>query len=128
MKVISLIVGISALLPASIASAQGLTAVRPLQGYSCMRLKLTPEQVVDRNLQIPVYTAPSTSSPKVGNASAIVIVRTPLHVENGLAEVLFLDGRQGWLSRELLRPYATAEFPNAQCTPSIMSNGRPGFG
>ena len=108
--------------------AQGLTAVKPLPGYACMRLKLTHEQVADRNLQIPVFVGPSVSSGKLGNASAIVLVRAPLRVENGFAEILFPDGRTAWLSRDLLEPYATSEFPNAHCTPSLMSNGKPGFG
>ena len=110
------------------ASAQGLTAVRPIPGYICMRIKLTHEQAMDRSFEIPVYSQPSKSSSTIGIASAIVIVKSPLQVKDGLAEILFPDGRNGWLARDLLIPYATADFPNARCTPSIMSNGRPGFG
>jgi hypothetical protein len=126
LSVITALLGISTLDWA--AFAQGPTAVQPLPGYKCMRLKLTHEQVVDRSLQIPVFVGPSSASGKLGNASAIVIVKSPMHVENGYAEILFPDGRTAWLTRDLLIPYATPEYPNADCTPSLMSNGKPGFG
>ena len=109
------------------AGAQGLTAVRPIPGYTCMRLNLSAEQMMDRNLSVPVLTEPSAQSARIGEASATLIVREPMHVQNGFAEILFLDGRKAWIRRELLRPYATPAAPNARCTPSIMSNGRPGF-
>src|SRR3954470_18323215 len=95
------------------AGAQGLTAVRPIPGYVCMRLKLTHEQAMDRSFEIPVYSKPSKTSPTIGTASPIVLVKSPLQVEDGLAEILFPDGRSGWLARNLLIPYATADFPNA---------------
>ena len=71
---------------------------------------------------------PSASSPKVGNAAAVVIATSPLNVVHGFGEVLFPNGRQGWIEAKMLRPYANASNPNAHCTPSLMSNGRPGFG
>jgi hypothetical protein len=109
------------------ASAQSLQAVRPLAGYVCMRLNVPRNQIVSRDLNIPVYAEPSQSSEKVGQASAALIVRSPLHVESGFAEILFPDGRRAWIQKTLLRPYATPEAPEAHCTPAIMSNGRIGF-
>lgn len=116
------------LLAGTVAShAQGLTAVRPLPGYSCMRLGLSAEQMRDPNKLPVVHSGPSRESGALGVASAVVIVRSPMNVQGGMAEMLFLDGRTGWIDAQLLRPYATPAAPNAHCTPSIMSNGRPGF-
>lgn len=110
------------------AGAQGLTAVRPIDGYECRRLQLTREQVVNPDKYIPVYRGPSTETGEIGAAMAIVMVRMPANRVNGLVEILFPDGRPGWIRADIVRPYATSEHPNARCTPSIMSNGRPGFG
>lgn len=127
MKPNSLLVGFAVFALATGASAQGLRAVKPIPGYMCMRLKLTHEQVVDRSFAVPVFVGPSASSGRLGNASAIVIVKSPLHTENGFAEILFPNGRPGWITKDVLAPYATTEYPNAHCTPSVMSNGRIGF-
>ena len=110
------------------AQAQYLTAVRPIPGYVCMRLNLPREQVLSRDLDVPIYQGPSASSPRLGSATAALIVKSPMVVSNGFAEVLFLDGRPGWILATLLGPYATPGNPNARCTPSFISNGRPGFG
>ena len=108
--------------------AQGLQAVRPLPGYACMVLNLTQQQMLDDSLHVPVYAEPNPSSGKVGDASAVVIATSPLNVVRGFGEVLFPDGRQGWVEAKMLRPYSNASNPNARCTPSLMSNGRPGLG
>lgn len=108
--------------------AQYLTAIKPLAGYACMRLNLPREQLLSPDLDVPVYQEPSTSSPRLGKAAAALIVRSPMIVRDGFAEMLFLDGRVGWVSASVLGPYATPSNPNARCTPSMMSNGRPGFG
>ena len=110
------------------ARAQGLQAVRPLPGYACMVLNLSQQQMLDNSLHVSVYAEPSPSSPKIGDASAVVIATSPLNVAHGFGEVLFPDGRQGWIEVKMLRPYASANDPNARCTPSLMSNGRPGLG
>ena len=110
------------------ASAQGLRAVSPLQGYGCMMLKLTHEQIRSNSVTVPVYNGPSTSSGETGVASVVLIVRTPLNIRNGFAESLFPDGRTVWIGAEWLQPYRSASNPNAHCTPSMMSNGKPGFG
>lgn len=122
-------VSVGAILSVSITSqAQYLKAVKPLPGYTCMRLNLPREQILDPNLDVPVYQGPSTSLPRLGKAAAALIVKTPMVVRNGLAEILFLDGRVGWVPASVLGPYATPATPNARCTPSVMSNGKPGFG
>jgi hypothetical protein len=110
------------------AHSQFLTAVKPIPGYVCMRLNLPRDKIVSRDLDVPIFAEPSLRAPKIGQAAATLIVRSPMRVENGFAEILFLDGRVAWIQKDLLRPYATPEAPDAHCTPSIMSNGRPGFG
>jgi hypothetical protein len=102
--------------------------IRPIPGYVCMRLNLSREQMLARPFNVPVFAEPSSTSGKVGQASATVITKSPLHVQNGFAEILFLDGRIAWIPVNLLGPYATPANPNAHCTPSIMSDGKPGFG
>ena len=109
-------------------NAQGLRPVSPLQGYSCMMLKLTTDQIRSNSVTVPVYNGPSTSSGEAGIASAILIVKSPLNIQNGFAESLFPDGRTVWIKADWLQPYRSASNPNARCTPSMMSNGRPGFG
>ena len=108
--------------------AEELHAVRPLAGYACMMLNLTDAQMRDNSLVVPVYAGPSTTSGRVGNASAIVIARSPLHAVNGFAEMLFPNGATVWIDAKMLRPYHSESNPNAHCTPSLMSNGKPGLG
>ena len=91
-------------------------------------LNLTDAQMRDNSLVVPVYAGPSTTSGRVGNASAIVIARSPLHVVNGFAEMLFPNGAAVWIDAKMLRPYHSESNPNAHCTPSLMSNGKPGLG
>ena len=36
--------------------AQGLTAIRPIPGYGCMALKMTPQQMMDPTYVVPFYS------------------------------------------------------------------------
>lgn len=109
------------------ADAQGLRAVQPLAGYSCMSLNLTQEQMMDFNAVPPVLAAPRAGAPKLGDTSSVVIVASPLRSENGYVSMLMLDGRPGWVQASKLKPYRSASNPSARCVPSMMSNGQPGF-
>ncbi len=110
------------------ALSQGLTVIRPIPGYVCMRLNLTREQLIARPFNVLVFAEPSYGNDKIGQASATIIARSPMHVQNGFAEILFLDGRTAWIPADVLEPYVTSANPNAHCTPSMMSDGKPGFG
>ena len=110
------------------AAAQGLTAVKPLAGYVCMRLNLTREQMLDNSLSVPVFAHPSSTSPKIGEASATVITKSPMESQNGFAEILFPDGRPAWIQVNMLVPFRNSLNPTAHCTPSLLSNGKPGLG
>jgi len=107
----------------------GLSAVKSLEGYSCKSLVATEAQMMDRQWPgVPIQTEPSPAAPRGAVASAIVIAKEPAHVVNGYAEVLRLNGLPGWIEADKLKPYSSASNPHARCTPSLMSNGRPGFG
>ena len=111
----------------STVNAQGLHAVSPLPGYSCMSLNLTEDQVRDFNALPPVMQQPSSTAPKLGVAGAIVMTVDPARVTNGYAAVLMPDGRSGWVQAGRLHPYRNAANPLVRCVPSMMSNGKPGF-
>lgn len=109
------------------AQSQGLRALQPLPGYSCMSLNITQDQVMDFSAIPPVLAAPRPDAPKIGTTSSVVIVADPVHAENGFVSMLMLDGRPGWVQAVKLRPYRNASHPNVRCVPSMMSNGKPGF-
>jgi len=116
----------AALIPVSGHAA--LRAVQPLSGYACMMTRLSPAQMRDFGALPRIVDRPSPSGKPIALASAIVFVRSPLHVEKGYAEVLAMTGQTGWLQRDWLQPYHSASDPHAHCTPSLMSNGKPGIG
>lgn len=107
--------------------AQSLTVVRHLPGYTCMSLNLTERQLLEGSVPVPVRAGPSSNSPQLGFAAATVAVREPAKPVNGFLEMLFPDGRAVWIAASMLRPWKSANDPNAQCIPSLMSNGKPGF-
>ena len=108
--------------------AQDLTAVRPLRGYACMQLAITPEQSVDPKVGVPVRDAPSRSASIVSYAASTMIVQEPPQPIGGFLRVLRFTGQEGWIEAHYLRPWVNKFVPTARCVPSIMSNGRPGFG
>ncbi len=108
--------------------AGDLHAVRPLPGYMCMSLNLNEQQMMDPSAQVPVLSDPSPESRWVGNAAATVIVASPLREVNGYLRVLKLDGQPGWIAAKYLKPWRNPGRNGQQCVPSLMSNGRPGFG
>ncbi len=112
---------------AQTAQGQPVTVVRPIPGFACMRLNLPREQIISRDLDVPVYAGPSVQSPRAGSAFATMIVHSPMNIQNGFAQLMLLNGREVWIQQDLLKPFATPEAPNSRCTPSVLSNGRIGF-
>lgn len=110
------------------AHAQGLTAVRPLPGYVCMQLAITPEQSVDPKVGVPILNAPSPSAAVVNFAASVVLVRDPPHNSGGFLQVLRFNWQVGWIDARYLRPWSNPYAPAARCVPSVLSNGNPGFG
>lgn len=119
---------LSGFLACGSAHAQGLLAVRPLPGYICMQLAVSPEQVADPKGGIPILDAPSHSAAVANYAPAVVIVKDPPRSSSDFLQVLRLTGKEGWIEARYSRPWANPYVPNARCVPSLTSDGRPGFG
>ena len=116
---------------ATMATAQqsrpSLTVTGHLQGYSCMMLNLTNEQMMDFDNLPPIRSEPSSTARQIGVATETVIVASPRREAGGFVQVLHMNGQPGWLEASKLKPWRSANNPNARCTPAMMSNGRPGF-
>lgn len=109
------------------AHAENIRAVRPLVGHACMRLALTPEQDADPGQGVPVHDAPSRSARVVGWAPSVVVVPAPQQPNAGFLQVLFPDGRPGWVQAGYLKPWSNPYAPGRRCIPSVMSDGGIGY-
>jgi hypothetical protein len=109
------------------ASAQGLHAVKPLDGWVCMKLNLTAQQSLDPSIHIPVRAAPDPAAAEAGWAAITVAVRSPIHDVNGYQEMLFPNGKHVWIASKNIGRWSSLADPSARCVPSLMSNGKPGF-
>lgn len=121
-----------ALLVASLTSASGhaesLHAVRPLPGYVCMQLTLTPAQLTDPKVGVPVRDAPNHTARIVGYASNTLIAQDQTELTSGFRKVLQLNGEAGWIDARYLRAWSNPLAPTSKCSPAMMSDGKPGFG
>lgn len=108
--------------------AETLHAVRPLPGYVCMQLALTPAQLTDPKVGVPVRDAPDNAAKIVGYAANTVITETQPKLTAGFRQVLRADGETGWVDAKYLRPWSNPFAPTAKCSPAMMSDGKPGFG
>jgi len=114
---------------APVAHAQGLRAVRPLPGYACMNLAVPEKLLEDRGWAgVPILAEPRSHAQQTAVATPTVIAKAPAVIVNGYAEVMRLTGETGWIEADKLKPFSSASDPYARCTPSLMSNGRMGFG
>jgi hypothetical protein len=109
------------------ASAEGLRAVKPLSGWTCMKLNLSEKQSLDPSVRVPVRTAPEASAPEAGWAAMTVAVRSPTREVNGYQEMLFPNGKHVWIATKDVTAWSSVADPTARCVPSLMSNGNPGF-
>ncbi len=101
-------------------------AVRPLPGYVCMALNMSPDQLMKPDVHVTMLKDPGPSSPPVGYAAATVIASEEPPT-NGYRRVLRFDGVQGWISSAKLKPWVNPSGNGQRCTPSVMSNGRLGL-
>ncbi len=106
--------------------AESLHAIRPLPGYVCMQLALTPSQLTDPKIGVPVRDSPTRTAKIVGYAANTVIVQEQLTA--GFRRVLQPTGDAGWIEAGYLRPWSNPFAPTSKCSPAIMSDGKPGFG
>lgn len=103
------------------------TVTGHIQGYTCMMLNLTNEQMRDFDNLPPVMEQPSPTAQRIGVASANMIVAAPRREANGYLQVLHLDGRPGWVEARMLKPWVNASQPTMRCIPAMMSDNKPGF-
>jgi len=111
-------------LSSSAAAAQPVYAVRPIPGYACAKLNITEHEAMDFHFAVPIRSAPDPHAAIGTNASAVLLLKQPVHAENGYVEVLQLNGQPGWIEQNRVKPYD----PHARCVPSVLSNGRIGGG
>lgn len=110
------------------ASALGVKAVRPIAGYKCMSLNLSEDQMLHEMNGPMIRQQPSSTAASLGQVSALVIAADPIRTENGFTQVLTFDGKPGWVESAKLKPFRNTLNPSARCVPSVMSDGRLGFG
>ena len=104
--------------------AEGLKAVSPLAGYVCMELSTQSAP----GIEVPIRSAPSRTASVVALAASVVIVKATPLPDQGFWEVLRLNGERGWIEATSVQSWHNRNAPGAKCVPSMMSNGRPGFG
>ena len=107
------------------ALAAPMVATRPLDGYVCKRLNLSPASMRDPTTpDVLILQEPRLGAPRSSIASAMVLVSDPPVLQNGYVQVMQLTGKPGWIKADMVVPLP----PDVLCSPSIMSNGKPGFG
>ena len=117
------LIAAGALVPA--VNAQPVYAVRPIDGYICMKLNVTEAEVLNpRGTGIFILTAPRPDAAHGTTAASVVLVRDPPNRVDGYLEVLQLTGQTGWIAADKVKPFDK----NSRCVPSVLSNGRIGFG
>ena len=107
--------------------AQGIHAVRTLDGYQCMSLAKLWNGVGPQPAPVHVYASANPQSAVVGFAAASVIAPAPLKVVNGRIPMLWPNGKTVWINRKDVAPWHVVSDPSATCRPVLLSNGRYGF-
>ena len=123
----ALVLAVTSITAANAQQRPSLHVTGTLQGYQCMMLNITVEQMQDFDNLPPVMAEPSAQATRIGVATANVIVAEPRREANGYIQVLHMDGRPGWLQANKVRPWVNATSPRTRCVPAMMSNNRPGF-
>lgn len=112
--------------PASAQAAGQTTVTGHVPHARCMTLNLTPQQMMDTSVDVPVRATPQGDAPTIGSTGATVIVREG-SLTNGFVEVMLANGRTGWMEANSLRPWTPRPGTQATCRPAVLSNGRFGF-
>ena len=115
------------LLLCKIAHAEGPHAVRPLPGYVCLKLALSPEHVADPTRGVPIRDIPAPSGRIVGWVPSVVVAPASQQPTSGFVQILFPDGRRGWAQAAALKAWSSEYNPDQRCIPSVMSNGLIAF-
>lgn len=115
------------MLTSYVGHSQGLRAVRPLPGYTCMKIAAPPAASIEAIRQVPVRAEPVASSPVTGVSPSVVLVSFPLVTSGGYLQATFADHHTGWIAADDLKPWSTPYKPSQRCVPSVMTNGTFGF-
>jgi hypothetical protein len=110
-----------------VPGAEAQAAALDLQGYECMALNLSAEQMMDPSRHVAILKSPSVRATITGNAIATVIVYSPEQIQNGYLKVLQLNGNSGWVAAKYLKPWTNPGGNGQSCYPAILSNGGFGF-
>jgi len=122
-QIIAALIAAVALAPS--IHAEPIHAVRPIEGYVCMRLNVTEAEALNpRGTGIFILTDPRPDAARGTTAPGVVFVRQPRELVNGYLNVLQLTGQPGWIAADQVRPFDETR----RCVPSMMSNGRIGIG
>jgi len=105
------------------ASAQSVRVIRTLPGYQCMGLAHLWNGMGPMPPPVPVYAGPTVSSRQIGIAASTVIVKSPMHVDDGRIQILQPNGHTGWIGVKDIAPWHVVSNPNARCHPVLLSNG-----
>ena len=108
------------------AEAQGIHAVRKLDGYQCMSLAHVWSGQGPQPAPVTAYAGAAPGSPRAGFVPATAVVASPLRPQNGRVAVLWPNGRTVWANERDLVPFHVASDPDAVCTPVLLSNGHYG--
>ena len=103
-------------------------ASRPLAGYQCLSLNMTPAQSADPNFMLTVRRAPSDHAPILGTEGALLIAADPVVQQNGYIQITRTNGSVGWIPASSAKPWRSPNpASNVRCYPEILDNGRVGF-
>ena len=119
----------ASIIVASAYPALSLTAVKPLDGYKCMKIKIPEDKRWDQSALPPVFAAPTEESQQIGRAATVVLVKQPMKEVNGFVEILRVGAKAPpvWISAKVLSPWQSTTVPPQRCVPSIMSDGGVGW-
>lgn len=113
---------------AAVSVAASAQASRPMPGYQCLSLNMTPAQAADRNFMLTVRRGPSDQAPVLGTEGALLIAADPVVQQNGYSQIIRIDGSVGWVPTSSTKPWHSPNpVSNARCYPEILDNGRVGF-
>lgn len=103
-------------------------ASKPLPGYQCLALNMTPAQAADRNFMLTVRRGPSDQAPILGTEGALLIAANPVVQQNGYIQITRADASVGWVPASSTKPWRSPNpASSARCFPEILDNGRVGF-
>jgi hypothetical protein len=122
-----LVLGAMALCGMQALAQQKVQVVKRLDGYQCMALAAAYGSQGAFAPPVPVYTGPQANAPQAGTAAGVIIVPSPLRIENGRTPMIAVNGNTVWIAAKDIVRWHSVNDPHAVCQPALLSNGRYGF-